>query len=49
LGDWQWVGNNDSSFRHCSSVINRFCFAIKNSFLQQSVHKSLPSASLKYL
>jgi hypothetical protein len=30
-------------------VINALCFAIKNPFLQQSVHKSLPSASLKYI
>jgi len=49
LGDCVCVGSKGSSFCHCSSVINCFCFAIKNPFLQQSVHKSLPRASLKYL
>lgn len=49
FGDCVCVGSKGSSFFHCSSVINALCFAIKNSFLQQSVHKSLPSASLKYI
>jgi hypothetical protein len=49
LGDCVWTGNKGSNFFHCSSVINALCFAIKNSFLQQSVHKSLPRASLKYI
>jgi hypothetical protein len=49
LGDCVWTGNKGSNFSHCSSVINDSCVAIKNSFLQQSVHKSLPRASLKYI
>lgn len=49
LGDCVWTGNSGSNFFHCSSVINAFCFAIKNSFLQQSIYKSFNRASLKYL
>jgi hypothetical protein len=41
--------NKGSNFSHCSSVISDACFVIKNSFLQQSVHKSLPIASLTSL
>lgn len=45
--DWLCLGNKGSSFCHCSSVINFSCFAIKKSFLQQSIHKSFKGASLK--
>jgi hypothetical protein len=49
LGDCLWTGNKGPNFSHCSSVINVLRFAIKNPFLQQSVHKSFNRASLKYL
>jgi hypothetical protein len=49
LGDCVWTGNKGSNFSHCSSVINVLRFAIKNSFLQQSIYKSFNCASLKYL
>jgi hypothetical protein len=49
LGDCVWTGNKGSNFSHCSSVINVLRFAIKNSFLQQSIYKSFNRASLKYL
>ena len=48
FGDCLCFGSSGSSFFHCSSVINFSLFAIKNSFLQQSLHKSFNSASLKY-
>lgn len=48
FGDCLCFGNSGSSFFHCSSVINISFFAIKYSFLQQSLHKSFNSASLKY-
>jgi len=47
LGDCMCFGNKGSNFFHCSSVMKVSFFAIKNSFLQQSLHKSLPGASLK--
>lgn len=47
FGDCLCFGNNDSSFFHCSSVINFSFFAIKNSFLKQSLHKSFNGESLK--
>ena len=37
FGDCLCSGNSGSSFFHCSSVINVSFFAIKNSFLQQSL------------
>mgnify|MGYP001825942129 CR=1 FL=1 len=49
LGDCLWTGNKGSYFSHCSSVINALRFAIKKSFLQQSIYKSFNRASLKYL
>lgn len=48
FGDCLCLGSSASSLFHCSSVINFSFFAIKNSFLQQSLHKSFNSASLKY-
>jgi hypothetical protein len=46
-GDCVWIGNRGSSFSHWSSVINVSCFAIKNPFLQQSIHKSFNRERLK--
>jgi hypothetical protein len=48
FGDCLCFGSSGSIFFHCSSVIKCSFFAIKNSFLQQSLHKSFNSASLKY-
>ena len=49
FGDCLCFGSNGSSFFHCSSVINVSLFAIKNSFLQQSLHKLFNGASLKFI
>ena len=49
FGDCLCFGSRGSSFFHCASVINFSFFAIKNSFLQQSLHKSFNSASLKFI
>ena len=49
LGDCLWTGNKGSNFSHCSSVINVLSFAIKNSFLPQSIYKSFNRESLKYI
>lgn len=48
LGDCSCFGNRGSSFFHCCSVTKFRFFAIKKSFLQQSIRKSFNGASLKY-
>ncbi len=48
FGDCLCFGSSDSKFFHCSSVKYFSCLAIKNSFLQPSLHKSFNSATFKY-